>query len=101
MCLQVRVSTFPQIVSALAQCMAWRTVDPSDELWRVAAAAFVAVVQVRFLGYCGQLQDCGRWDCRVTASTSCVAVAEELCLGWRFMSELLHPLGNSPLHLSC
>jgi len=42
---QVRVSTFPVLVSALSECMATRHTDPADELWRAAARAFVAVVQ--------------------------------------------------------
>ncbi len=42
---QVRVSTFSTVVSCLSECMAVRHLDPSDELWRSASAAFVTVVQ--------------------------------------------------------
>uniref|UniRef100_A0A7S0NBW2 Mon2 C-terminal domain-containing protein n=1 Tax=Chlamydomonas leiostraca TaxID=1034604 RepID=A0A7S0NBW2_9CHLO len=42
---QVRVATFPALVSSLSECMAMRHVDPNDELWRTASKAFNAIVQ--------------------------------------------------------
>ncbi len=44
-CAQVRVATFPRVVSALSECMSTRHWDPTEELWRSASLAFVAVVQ--------------------------------------------------------
>lgn len=41
---QAKATTFAAVVSSLAQCMAMRYTAYTQNLWRVAAAAFNAVV---------------------------------------------------------